>query len=133
MTLDLNIQTGSHTPIYRQIIDQVRRAIAAGDLPTGEQLPSVRRLAEQLVINPNTVARAYGDLIRDGVLDGHGGKGVFVAEPRAAVFSDAERRRRLNVALDALVSEALALQIDDAELLAALKAKLDQVKTGRTS
>jgi len=127
--LDISIQTGSHTPIYRQIMDQIRRAIAAGDLATGRQLPSVRGLAQQLIINPNTVARAYSELLRDGLLDSHAGKGVFVGKGRQ-VFTGAERRRRLDIALDALVSEALALHCKETELVTALKEKLARFKTG---
>ena len=64
-----------------------------------EQMPSVRALAEQLVINPNTVARTYADLIREGVLEAQKGKGVFVAR-RRAVFTKAERLRRLDAVLE---------------------------------
>lgn len=131
MILDFTIQTGGHTPIYRQIVDQVRRAVAGGGVKPGDQLPSVRRLAEHLVINPNTVARAYGELIRDGVLEGRPGKGVFVAE-RRPVFAAAERKRRLDAALDALVAESLAIDCNETDLVTALKEKLNQLTTGKS-
>ena len=79
MSLQVSIATGSPLPIYRQIADQIRRAVATRQLLPGEQLPSVRALAEDLVINPNTVARTYADLIRDGVLEAQKAKGVYVA------------------------------------------------------
>ncbi|MHC4826365.1 MAG: GntR family transcriptional regulator, partial [Planctomycetota bacterium] len=82
MSLDLRISTGSTTPIYRQLIDQIRVAALRGRLAQGDQLPSVRALAVRLVINPNTVARAYGELARDGVIESQRGKGYFVARKR---------------------------------------------------
>ena len=66
MNLNIAINTGSATPIYKQITDQVRLAVATGRLAVGDQLPSVRAMAEELVVNPNTVARAYTDLAREG-------------------------------------------------------------------
>src|SRR6478672_5915264 len=108
MPLEISITTGSTVPIYRQIVDQICRAIATGQLLAGEQLPSVRALAEQLVINPNTVARTYADLIREGVLEAQKGRGVFVAR-RRTVYTKTERLRRLDPSLEAFVNEGLYL------------------------
>src|ERR1700744_5858322 len=108
MPLDIVISTGSVLPIYRQICDQICRAIATGKLVAGEQVPSVRALAEELVLNPNTVGRAYAELIREGVLEGQQGKGVFVAE-RRSIYTKAERMRRLDSRLEAFVSDGLHL------------------------
>src|SRR4029078_13419012 len=106
MAFEISIVTGSDVPIYRQIVDQVCRAIATGQLEPGEQLRSVRALAEQLVINPNRVRRASGELIRDGVLESHPGKGVFAAR-RRTVYTKAERLRRIDASLEAFVNEGL--------------------------
>lgn len=125
MPLDISITTGSAAPIYRQIADQICRAAATGQLVAGEQMPSVRALAEQLVINPNTVARTYADLIREGVLEAQKGKGVFVAR-RRAVFTKAERLRRLDAVLEALVNEGIHLGFTPEELCEALERKLAQ-------
>src|SRR6267154_6110605 len=97
MSLGFSVTAASNIPIYRQIIQHIRRAVVLGQLKLGEQLPAVRTLAETLVINPNTVARAYQELIRDGVLESRAGRGVFVSE-RRQVFADAERVRRLQQA-----------------------------------
>src|SRR3974377_914496 len=86
----INLITGSGTPIYRQIIEQVRLGVATGALVAGDAMPSVRTLAEQNLVNPNTVVKAYSELVRDGVLESHHGKGFFVAEKRQ-VYSRAER------------------------------------------
>src|SRR5947209_18831489 len=108
MAGELTITTGSTVPIYRQITGQGCRAVATGQLRPGEQVPSVRALAEQLVINPNTVARTYSDLIREGVLEAQRGKGVFVAR-RRAVFTKSERLRRIDASLEAFVNEGVYL------------------------
>ena len=106
MPLEILLTAGSAVPIYRQIADQICRAVASGRLVTGEQMPSVRALAEELVLNPNTIARTYAELIRDGVLEAQKGKGVFVAR-RRAVYTKAERLRRLDASLDAPVYDGL--------------------------
>jgi GntR family transcriptional regulator len=108
MTLGFRILPASDMPIFRQLMQQIQRAVAAGNLRVGEQLPAVRVLAEELVINPNTVARAYQELIRDGVLESRAGRGVFVTE-RRPVFSEAERDRRLEQAAGQLCHEAILL------------------------
>ena len=123
MAFEISIVTGGDVPIYRQIVDQVCRAIATGQLASGEQLPSVRVLAEQLVINPNTVRRTYADLIRDGVLESHPGKGVFAAR-RRAVYTKAERLRRIDASLEAFVNDGVHLGFIPEELRKALERKL---------
>src|SRR5215472_8656142 len=105
----MTITTGAGTPIYRQIVDQVRLGVATGALAPGDPLPSVRALADRLLINANTVAKAYADLVRDGVLASQQGLGFFVASQKHQVYSRAERRRRLNQALEAFVHEAVFL------------------------
>src|SRR5690349_21760272 len=105
MSLSFSISPASDVPIFRQIMQQIHHAVARGKLKIGEQLPGVRTLAESLVINPNTVARAYQELIRDGVLESMPGRGVFISEKRQ-VFSDAEQNRRLETAAEQLCHEA---------------------------
>ncbi len=123
MPLEISIVTGSAAPIYRQIVDQVCRAVATGKLAAGEQMPSVRTLAEQLVLNPNTVGRAYADLIREGVLEGQQGRGVFVAQ-RRPVYTRAERLRRLEPSLEGFVNDGIHLGFSPDELREALERKL---------
>ncbi len=123
MLLEFHVSTGIPTPVFRQIVDQVRRAIAMGSWQAGDQLPSVRALAEQVVVNPNTVAKAYGELVRDGLIEARQGRGYFVAD-RRQVYSDAERKRRLDQILWSLVSEALVLNFTDDEIIDALRRAL---------
>jgi GntR family transcriptional regulator len=127
MAVTFNINTGSDTPIYKQITDQARLAVAAGRLAAGDQLPSVRALAEQLVVNPNTVARAYADLMREGLLESRAGRGVFITRKRK-VYSRAEGWRRLEPMLNALIGEAMILDFTREELRAAFEEKLAQWK-----
>lgn len=123
----ISITTGSGTPIYRQIIEQVRLGVATGSLAPGDAMPSVRSLAEQHVVNPNTVVKAYAELVRDGVLESHHGKGFFVAEKRQ-VYSRAERLRRLRQALDAFIHEAVFLDFSPEEIRQAVDEKLDDLE-----
>jgi len=88
----LDLRSG--VPVYRQIIDQVRSAMALGSLTAGDQLPTVRQLAVDLAINPNTVMRAYRELELGGLLETHQGTGTFVAKNKLE-RKDAERERQL--------------------------------------
>lgn len=91
-------------------------------------MPSVRALAERLVINPNTVARAYAELSRDGILDSQAGRGFFVAKKRR-VFSDAERGRRFEMALEGFVSEALFLDFSEKEIVEGVRREIGNFQT----
>ena len=126
MGLELSIATGISLPIYRQIVDQVCMAIAAGQLEPGDALPSVRVTAERLVINPNTVARAYAELAREGLVLAQPGKGLTVA-PRRQVLATEERHRRLESALDDFVREVAFLDFDYEEIFVRLGEKLAQM------
>ena len=121
--------TSYHSPtaIFRQIAEQVRMAIATGKLRMGDQLPSVRALAEDLVLNPNTVARAYTDLTRDGLIESRSGRGVFIIRKRK-VFTREEGRRRLEPLLDALIGEAMAMDFTREELQDLFQKKLNHWK-----
>ncbi len=126
MAVDFQILTGGAVPIYRQIIDQIRRSVTNGELSVGDRLPSVRALAERLLVNHNTVAKAYQILVRDGVIESRHGRGVFITK-RRNIYTKAERSRRLEAALQVFVSEALLLDFDDAEIQQAVEQKLIDV------
>jgi len=118
------IATGVGTPIYRQIGEQVRLAVATGVLAAGDPLPSVRALADQLVINANTVAKAYAELVRDRVVEARQGMGFFVANKKRQIYSRGERLRRLHQAVDAFVHEAVFLDFTADEIRNAVDEKL---------
>ena len=89
------IDLHSGVPVYRQLIDQVRGGIASGSLTAGDQLPTVRQLAVDLAINPNTVMRAYRELELGGLLETHQGTGTFISSKKMEKKS-AERERQLS-------------------------------------
>ena len=91
MPLQLNPSSG--VPLYLQLIEQIKHAIESGAMRTGDQLPSVRQMAEELMINPNTVVRAYRELEHEGVLELKHGSGAYIREsivPRAKVMQKAQ-------------------------------------------
>lgn len=94
-------------------------------------MPSVRVLAEQLVVNANTVARAYQDLVREGVLETQRGKGIYVAD-RRKIFSAEERRRRLDAALDIFLHEVILVDLSADEIMERLNVKLLEVADAGT-
>jgi GntR family transcriptional regulator len=110
----------SGVPVYRQIIDQVRGRVAAGSLAAGDQLPTVRQLAVDLAINPNTVVRAYRELELGGLLETHQGTGTFISTQKIR-RSDAERERQLNQIVGDFVARAGAAGFTLEDLLEQLR------------
>ena len=110
----LEMQSG--VPVYRQIIDQVLGGIAAGTLSAGDQLPTVRQVAVDLSINPNTVVRAYRELEIRGVLETQQGTGTFISRQKVK-HDEVERQRGLTVLVNEFVSRAGAAGFTIEELL----------------
>jgi len=110
----------SGVPVYRQLIDQVQSAVASGALSTGTQLPTVRQVAVDLAINPNTVLRAYREMEIRGLLDTQQGMGTFIAD-RKVEFSKPERDRQLSQLTSEFVSRAGAAGFTLKQLIKALK------------
>ena len=105
--MEFSIDPKSGVPFYRQVIEQVKFGIARGDLGPGDRLPTVRQLAVDLSINPNTVIRAYREMEIEGVVDSHQGSGTFVSRRKPEI--DALERRRM---LDQILTELLARASD---------------------
>ncbi len=103
--MEFSLDTKSGVPFYRQIIEQVKFAVARGELGAGDQLPTVRQLAVHLSINPNTVIRAYRELEIEGVLYTQQGSGTFVSDRRPDV-DRAEKERMLDQILTELLARA---------------------------
>lgn len=120
--LMIQIATGDARPIVKQIVDAVRMKIATAELDPGDQLPSVRGLAQQLSINPNTVAKAYAELTAEGWLEARQGLGLYVAPPRQRL-SQAERERRLDEAVDRFVHDVIPLDVSADEVQARVAAE----------
>ena len=121
--LMLQIATGDPRPISRQIVDGVRRAVATGELAPGAQLPSVRGLATQLSINPNTVAKAYAELTAEGWLESRQGLGLYVAPPRQRLSLD-EREKRMDEAVSRFVHDVIVLDYSADEVLGRIDQEL---------
>ena len=130
--MQLRIDTGSGQPIYRQLVEQIREAAARGKLRAGEKLPSVRTLSRTLVINPNTVARAFTELEREGVIHTRPGTGAFVAEPKAELTKTA-RRQRLQAQVDRLLTEAIYLGLTAQEVQSIIAGRMGQFRWSDSS
>jgi GntR family transcriptional regulator len=113
----LNIQPTASEPIYRQIVEQLRRLIAGGQLAPGETLPSVRDVAGFHAINPMTVSRAYGIAESEGLLERLRGKGMVVAATRKAAQTESQRLALLEPQLQALARHANELELPAAPVL----------------
>jgi GntR family transcriptional regulator len=114
------LDSHSGVPVYRQIIDQVQAAISAGRLAVGDQLPTVRQVAVDLAINPNTVLRAYREMEIRGLLDSQQGTGTFIAV-RKIEHSKSERDRQLGQLVSEFVSRTGAAGFTLKQLIMALK------------
>ncbi|SRR6266581_899057 len=112
--MQIHISASDGIPIYLQILNQVKRLIASGRLTPGDEMPPIRMLAEQLTVNPNTVARAYLELERAGVVTKRQGAGTYVAE-KPSPLSRKEKLRLLAERADALLVEAehLDMELED--------------------
>lgn len=110
----------SGVPVYRQLIDQVLSAVALGTLHAGDQLPTVRQVAVDLAINPNTVMRAYREMEIRGILDTQQGAGTFVAEPAAEAPKE-ERARQMAQLVSEFVTRGGSLGFTLEELMRALR------------
>jgi GntR family transcriptional regulator len=111
------LNTKSGVPIYRQIQDQILYRIASGQLRPGEQLPTVRALAVDLQVNPNTVIRAYTELERQGILTTEQGSGTFVAEVPGLALSPAEREAKLEALCAEFLGQAARYGFSAADVL----------------
>ena len=119
----VQISSGSNEPIYTQVVSQISRAIAQGIIRQGEKLPAVRNLAAELVINPNTVARAYTILEQQGLVTTKTGSGTYVSDPRLR-DKDVRELNILNDRIDNIITQALNLGLGHEEIVELLKGRL---------
>lgn len=128
--LDLfDIQPQHTTPIYRQVMEQVQRLVAGGQLPPGAELPSVRAVAERHAVNPMTVSKAYSLLEAQGLLTRRRGQGMVVADSVQPARKATDRLALLQPALDAAAQQAAQLGIDPQAALAAFERTLKSKDT----
>jgi GntR family transcriptional regulator len=113
--MNLRINFSSGVPIYVQLMEQIKHAADTGAIRVGEQLPTIRKVAEELAMNPNTVARAYRELEHEGVVEVQHGLGVFVARPRASSGKTAEIRKAGEVMRPAM-EKGMAFGLSESEM-----------------
>jgi GntR family transcriptional regulator len=118
--VEIQLDWASGVPVYRQIIDQVMSGIASGSLATGDQLPTVRQLAVDLSVNPNTVVRAYRELEIRGVLETQQGTGTFISKQQVK-WDEAERQRQLSQLAGEFLARAGSAGFTLQELLETLR------------
>jgi GntR family transcriptional regulator len=123
MALWIQILPGSGEFIYVQVAEQISKAIAKGELAIGDKLPAVRKLAAELVINPNTVARAYSRLEQAGLVITKTGSGTFIADPKLRK-ADAADMNILAERIDTLITRGLNLGLEAQDLISLFESRL---------
>jgi GntR family transcriptional regulator len=128
--MDITISLTDGVPIYRQIVNQIKYLVASGLLQPGEELPSIRTLALQLKVTPNTIVKAYDELESSGVLHGRRGAGTFVSEGRRSLLAQEERQRLIEQRIDALLAEAHQLNFTADDILRMLRERRAAMESG---
>jgi GntR family transcriptional regulator len=126
----ISVDPSSDVPIFRQIVQQIKTAVAMGRLQPEDPLPSVRQLAVELAVNPNTVARAYLDLEIEGVIHKRQGAGTFVSSQGVRVSKN-ERRRVLAELIEKALVEGVNLGLDEQEVREAFERVLEKIVRAR--
>ena len=125
--MQLHISTKDGVPIYLQIVNQVKYLVAAGRLAPGEEIPPIRTLAEQIVVNPNTVAKAYHELEREGVVTKKHGSGTYISD-NGSPLARRERLRILTQRIDALLAEARHMDVSLKEVVELVRERHDNLQ-----
>lgn len=122
------LNPSSGTPLYLQLVEHLKHSIETGAIRAGERLPSVRRMAEDLLINPNTVARAYRDLEHEGIVDLKHGSGVFVRE---SIVARTELMKKAEPVLRSAVDRLESLDLSEEEIRRLMENELALRRTAR--
>jgi len=125
MVIRINYKSGK--PVYLQIVEQIKYAAASGTLRPGDAVPGIRPLAEKLRVNRNTVAKAYQELEREGVVETRAGKGCFISDSHSPL-KKSFRQQAIREAIDAAIVQAHHFQIDDEELLELIHKRLKEFR-----
>jgi GntR family transcriptional regulator len=125
--MQLHVSPSDGVPIYQQVVNQIKYLVASGRLKQGEQLLPVRKLAEQLIVNPNTVARAYRELELNGVVESRRGSGVFVSEG-VSPLAKREQNKILNERIDMLLAEAGHMNVDLEAVIKLVRQRSQQMR-----
>ena len=126
----LRLSPSSGVPVYLQIIEQVKHAIATGAVNAGEQLPSVRQMAEDLLINPNTVARAYRELEQEGIIELKHGAGAFISE---SIAPPSKSIHKAQAVVKSAIDQLTSLNLAEEEIRRLIENELAWRKTNKSS
>lgn len=126
MQFDVDLTT--HTPIYLQVMGQVKHAVATGELKPGDQLPTVRQLADELDVNFNTVARAYRLLDEERIISTQHGRGSYILEPTSRQSEKKLRSQDLDALTDHFLGEAQKLGFSPRELRAQIEKQINKLE-----
>lgn len=125
--MEFTIDSSNRLPIWQQLAQQVRESIARGKLQPGDRLPSVRELSRTVVVNPNTIAKVYTELEREGILNTRPGLGAFVAQP-SSEQTHKVRKERLQEALGLFLTEAVHLSFTAKDVVEIVSRQVKQFK-----
>src|SRR5713226_2507117 len=125
MLLQINYKSGK--PVYLQVVDQIKAAAASGTVQSGESLPTIRPLAEELRVNRNTIAKAYTELENQGIIETIPGKGCFVRPNNSPLKKDV-RRKLLAEEIDQVIVQAHHLQVPASEFLELVRERFDALE-----
>ena len=128
--MQIHISTNDGVPIYLQIVNQIKFLVASGRLAAGEELPPIRGLAEQLLINPNTVARAYRDLEATGIVEKRRTAGTYVSD-QGSPLARRERVKILTARIDALLAEARHMDVSIEDVFKFIQQRHDVMLAAR--
>ena len=128
--MQIHISTNDGVPIYLQIVNQIKFLVASGRLAAGEELPPIRGLAEQLLINPNTVARAYRDLEAAGIVEKRRTAGTYVSD-QGSPLARRERVKILTARIDALLAEARHMDVSIEDVFKFIQQRHDVMLAAR--
>jgi GntR family transcriptional regulator len=125
-----HVNTSSGTPIYLQLMEQVKHAIETGALSPGEQLPTLRKLAEELVINPNTIVRAYRELEHEGIIEVRHGSGAFIS---ASAAGHAKISRKAQSVMQSAVDRLAAAGLTEDKIRRLMENELAQLRAAESA
>src|SRR5436309_7672761 len=129
--MQLHISTNDGVPIYLQIVNQVKYLVASGRLAPGEEIPPIRVLAQQLLVNPNTVARAYLELERAGIVAKRQGSGTYVSDA-GSPLARRERMKILTERIDGLLVEAQHMNVELEEIIKLLRERHENLAQSKS-
>ncbi len=128
--MQIHITTSDGVPIYLQVVNQVKYLVAAGRLKAGEELPPIRTLAEKLVVNPNTIARAYRELEVAGIVEKRRTAGTYVSD-QGSPLARRERTKILSDRIDQLLAEAVHMDVTIDEVTKLMQQRFSVIQNSR--